>query len=110
MIETRPIVVWHETEEICIWDGQKSDLERVDTHTDKCAGIRISGDGSKVFYLTDQSIQAWAIQTGEAVGKVELEGKACVDPLRVDGSKIWVCFEDSSIQGWDFGIDRKSVV
>ena len=22
----------------------------------------------------------------------------------MDGSKIWVCFEDSSTQGWDFGI------
>ena len=110
MIESRLVVVWHKRGEICIWDGQKSDLKRVDIHTDGCAGIRISGDRSKVFCLTDQSIQAWDIQTGEAVGKVELEADARVDPLYVDGSKIWVCFKDSSIQGWDFGISGSSPI
>ena len=110
MIESRLVVVWNEKKEIHIWDGQESDLKRVNIHTYECKGIRISGDGSKVFCLIDQSIQAWAIQTGEAVGKVELEADARVDPLYVDGSKIWVCFKDSSIQGWDFGISGSSPI
>ena len=97
--------------EICIWDGEKSKcLQRVHMGRSKCRGIRISGDGSKVFCLIGQSIQAWDIQTGEAVGKVELEGDAYLDPLCVDGSKIWVCFEDSSTQGWDFGISGSSPI
>jgi len=82
----------------------------VEVHASGANGIRISGDGSKVFCLIGKSIQAWAIQTGEAVGKVELEGFAYLDPFCVDGSKIWVCFEDSSIQGWDFGISGSSPI
>jgi len=111
LIEGRLIVVWCTSQEIWIWDGEKkSSLHKVNNASVKIGGIRISGDGSKVFCLIGGSIQAWAIQTGEAVGKVELEGIACMDPLCVDGSEIWVCFEDSSIQGWDFGISGSSPI
>jgi len=111
LIGSRMIVAWVSYSKLRIWDGEKSKyFQRVNINESGLKGIRISGDGSKVFCLIGQSIQAWAIQTGEAVGKVELEGDAYLDPLHVDGSKIWVCFEDSSTQGWDFGISGSSPI
>ena len=109
LIEGRLIVVWFEDTKVNIWDDQKGKLHEVNTESE-IWGIRISGDGSKVFHLTSESIQAWSVQTGEAVGRVALEGVSYLDPLCVDGSKIWVCFKDSSIQGWDFGIPGSSPI
>ena len=105
LIEGRLVVVWSQNQRICIWDCEKSKLlQIVDTPISKARGVRISGDGSKVFCLAKESIQAWSIWTGKPMGKVELEDEPYVDPLYVDGSKIWVCFKDSPTQGWDFGI------
>jgi len=111
LIESRLIAVWCVGSSLSIWDAEKNKfLQIVDIHVPAIKGIKISGDGSKVFCLIKKSIQAWAIQTGEAVGKVELEGDPYLDPFYVDGSKIWVCFVDSSIQGWDFGISGSSPI
>lgn len=67
-------------------------------------GLRISGDGSKVFCLTWKSIQAWSILTGEAMGEAILGGDSpSLDPLHGNDSRIWVCFKGSPTQGWDFG-------
>ena len=71
LIEGRLIVVWYNGHKICTWDGERGEfLHKVDTPISKARGVRISGDGTKVFWLTDKSIQAWFIWTGEAVGKV----------------------------------------
>lgn len=45
------------------------------------------------------------------MGKVGFEGELWMgdgdwpscDPLMVDGSRVWVNFKDSKMQGWDFG-------
>jgi hypothetical protein len=46
------------------------------------------------------------MDTGELVGEVKLELRQYhyLDPLQMDGSEIWIRLEDSSTQGWDFGI------
>ena len=111
LIEGRLIVVWHGHQKIWIWDGEKGEfLQMVDTPFEYARGVRISGDGSKVFCLARGSIQAWSIWTGELMGKVKLKHDAYFDPLYMDGSKIWVCFKDSSTQGWDFGISGSSPI
>ena len=111
LIEGRLIVVWKGDQKLCVWDGEKGEsLQTVDTHLSDAKGIRISGDGTKVFFLADKSIQAWSMWTGETVGKVELEDVPSFNPLYVDGSKIWVYFKDKSTQGWDFGISGPSPV
>ena len=117
LIEGKLIFVWRaEEEKLHIWDAEKSELlQTVDTP--ELGGLRISGDGSKVFCLTTASIQAWSMWTGEAVGEVEIWGDvATLDPLWVDGSRVWVCFDGASMEtiesgtlgtlteGWDFGI------
>jgi len=104
LINSRLIFIWHEDKKIHIWDTEKGELlQTVDVS--KSEGIRISGDGTKVFCFTGKSIKAWFMWTGEPMGDVELVGQNLyLDPLHVDGSRIWVQSNDSSTQGWDFGI------
>jgi len=74
LIDGRLIIVWYQNDKIHIWDINKSEsLQTVDMPSDLLKGFRISGDGSKVFCLITESIQAWSIHTGELVGEVELE-------------------------------------
>jgi len=73
-------------------------------------GIRISGDGSKVFCLSWKTIQAWSIQTGEVVGEVGLEVFQSQRSLTVEGSRAWVHSPFSEPLGWDFGTPGTSLV
>ena len=66
--------------------------------------LRISGDGSKVFILSWEAIQALSIWTGEVVGEVWLVAEPLIDSLIEDGSRVWFYLEDLQIQGWDFGV------
>jgi len=106
LIGDRLILVWHANERIYIWDTKKGGPPQIIDAPYKSwiVAPKISGDGSKVFLLVDQSIRAWSIWTGEVVGEAGLEGgPPCTYPF-VDSSRIWVCFEGSQTQGWDFGI------
>jgi WD40 repeat protein len=112
IIDGKSIFVWHvEGEgEIYIWDIEKGEpLQTVKAHS-QVRGLRISGDGSKVFCLDEEFVRAWSIWTGEAMGEVKLEDASYLDPLCVDGSRIWVCFKSGSPQEWDFGISGSSPV
>ena len=60
--------------------------------------------GLKFFFVDDSFLQAWLIWTGEAAGEVRLEGNLSPYPLTMDGSKIWVYFQDSPTKVWDFGV------
>ena len=107
LIDNRLIIVWYSNSIIHIWDINNGEfLQTVDAPLSRLMGLRISGDGSKVFCLTNQSIQAWSVYTGELVGEVKLELKRdwYLNPLQMDHSRIWIEFNDSSTQGWDFGI------
>ena len=114
LIDDRLIVVWcnDEDEQIYVWGTNKDDPPKVvTTLPSNLKGLRISGDGSKFFTLMEQSIQAWSVHTGESVGevKLELEEGFYLDPLHMDGSKIWVRLKDSLTQGWDFGLPNSPV-
>ena len=107
LIYSKLITVWYQDKKIHIWDINNDEfLQTVDVPPYKLKGIRISGDGSKVFCLTNESIQAWSVYTGELVGevKLELERDWYLNPLQMDYSRICIQFNDSSTQGWDFGI------
>ena len=107
LIDGRLIVVWREDKNIYIWDSNKDDPPKmVTTLSSNLVGPRISGDGSKVFCLFKRSIQAWSICRGEPAGEVKfkLEQEFYLDPLQMDGSKIWIRLKDLSTQGWDFGV------
>ena len=107
------VIVWYKNSQIHIWDINKNEpLWTVGGPSAEPLGLRISGDGTKVFCLIWRSIWAWSIDTGECMGEMELElgGHWCLDPLQMDDSRIWVQLEDSSTQGWDFGTSSSSII
>ena len=109
LVDGRLVFIWSGYLKIYIWDSQTNTLETLDTPY--CSGLRISKDGSKVFFLSGKSIQAWSMWSWEPVGTVETEKDELpsLNPLHTDGSKIWIRFNGLS-QGWDFGISGTSPV
>ena len=104
LIDGRLIFVWHYNRRIHIWDTEKGELLQT-LDAPGCRGLRISGDGSKLFYLDNGILQVWAMWTWELMGEVNSGWEEpTLDPLCADGSKIWILSEDSSTQGWDFGV------
>jgi len=128
LTDGRLIFVWHTGEKIHIWDIEKGELLRTvhtvysfgnndgdddddkyeedDEYEDDARDLRISGDGSKVFYLYRDSLQAWSIWTGEFVGKVVFHDHPSKDSfLTIDTLRVWVCsLSQKLILGWDFGV------
>jgi len=99
-----------DSEKIKIWDAEKGKL-LLEMYAGGCNDFRISEDGSRVFCLAGNSIQAWSIQTGESMGMVEA-GSECFRPLTVDNSRVWVrsWFTKLTVMGWDFGTPGSSPV
>jgi hypothetical protein len=63
---------------VCRWRRSTSGILRkgnfllqVDVSEENVLDLRISGDGSKIFCINEEFIQAWDMWTGEAVGRVE---------------------------------------
>ena len=72
--------------------------------------LRISGDGSRVFCLGGEYIQAWSVHTGKIVGGTDVEYSSDYGSLVVDGLRVWACYPNSEDQGWDFGTPGSSPV
>ena len=109
LIDGKLIIAWEKYTRFYIWEAGTDGSPKVvfqHLYEYELQGLRISGDGSKVFCLFEGSIQARSIHTGELVGevKLELEHDFYLDPLQMDGSKIWIRHRDLSIQGWDLGV------
>ena len=107
LIGGRLIFVWLENQnrKVYIWDLEKGEsLQILDiqfTYWPK--DFRISADGSKVFLLYRECIQALSIWTGQVVGEVVLEDTPLNDSLIVDNSSVWVYLWNLQTKGWDFG-------
>ena len=112
LIGGRLALVWLKDEKIYVWDLEKGEtFQTLDIQSTRWPkDFRMSEDGSKVFLLYKESIQAWSIQTGEISGEVMLEGEPVYMSLIVDGSRVWVQIKDSHIQGWDFGLTGSTPV
>ena len=98
------IIVWSGGTDICVQDLETGEL-RVDMTVDgKIQEVKLSGDGSIVFCLCEESIQALSTWTGEVVGKVGL-GWALQRSITVHGSRVWSHspWSESKSIGWDFG-------
>ena len=104
------LIIFQYDEQIKIWDAEKGELLLAVDTPDKLEDLRISGDGSIIFGLGGDYIQAWSIQTGEVVGEVEIEHSTHLGTLTVDGLKVWAHHPDLGYQGWDFGIQGSSPV
>lgn len=114
LINSRLIVVWNERQrsgpggEIRIWDiGKGGHIQTGDTFFfHPIMDLKISGDGSKVFILSEESLRAHSIQTGKTAGVVRLGYTPLSGSLTVDGSRVWVQSGSKSheitVQGWEF--------
>jgi len=111
--DSKLIFVWYADRKINIWDAEEGELlQTINVPEGNVSGgsvedLRVSGDGSMVFYLYEKSIQAWNILTGEVVGRVEAWGSVtgiCI----IDGSELWVGLRVKFLR-WDFGISGSPV-
>jgi len=109
LINGRLILVWLKDKKVHIWDAEKGELLQT-LDASEWGLLSISGDGSKVFCLDGKLIRAWSMWTWEPMGEVEAEEWEYLDPLQVDGSRIWVQLKDQSTLGWDFGTSSSSPV
>jgi WD40 repeat protein len=110
LINSRLIFAWSTGKTINAWDAMKGEvLWAVDVQND-IRGIKISGDGSRVFCLDQKFIQALSIQMGKVMGQAKIRGPSFHPYLTADGSKVWVQYTNLEYQGWDFGILGSSPV
>jgi len=121
LIDNRLIFVWCADKKINIWDAKKGELlQTINVPVGSVKGLKVSGDGTKVFCAYKEYIQAWDIRTGEAAGEVRAQDVRLKDRdaeevriLATEGSKIWA---QVSMGGWfcekrwDFGIPGSSPV
>ena len=111
MVDNRLTITWcerrvtpHNVERVIyIWDTRNGRRpQEVEIGPDFLfESLRISGDGSKVFFLGEGCVQAFSTQTGEVVGEVRYGDQLSNNSLIVDGSRVWV--QTRGLQGWDFG-------
>ena len=108
LVSSGLFLTWHTSGYIYMWDVEKEEyLCKVRVRTeflDTVMGVRISGDGSKVFCMRKRDVQALSVLTGEVVGKVGVRYGTPQRFLSINGSCIWVHSSDSEPVGWDFGI------
>ena len=102
LINGKLIFVWDAYEKIDIWDVEKGELLLAVDRPDGLVDLRISGDGSRIFSLDGNFIQALSIQTGEVISRVKVDGDF-YGSLTVDGLRVWVQYHNSEYHGWDFG-------
>jgi len=118
LIDGRLIFIWCTHKKINIWDIEKGECLETLTAFEEgklsgCYGLRISGDGSKIFLHDAKCIKAWSMWKWELVGevKVEFDWGNYMDSLCMENSRVWIHLKRSSVQeGWDFGIPGSSPV
>ena len=97
------IIVWCALmgEEYHIWDVYQGQLlQTTRSSLSVLVDLKISGDGSKIFGLGPDYIEAVAMRTGEDVGRVSLRNGGGYS-LWVRGNKVGL--GNSRSKGWDFG-------
>ena len=86
---------------VYLWDAEEGKLLWAVDACDYRQDIKISQDGSRVFCLYLESLQALSAETGEVVSRVEVW--AADSYLTVDGFVVQVHQSGSKTQGWNFG-------
>ena len=94
------IIVWcTDGQEYHVWDVYRKQ-SRGTFHSSlySLRDLKISGDGTKIFGLGHDCIEAVSLETGENIGCVDIEEES---DFFVRGSKVGM--ENSRGRGWDFG-------
>ena len=101
LVNGRLIIAWYTMFKVKILDVEKQELLWEKKTRGHCRGLKISEDGSMIFFIDVESIQAWSMWTGEVVCSVAAE-IISDKPSIVDGPTIWVYSSQSDCQGWRF--------
>ena len=107
LIDGKLLYAWSKGGKIHIWDSQKGKWPQT-LNSDHSVGLRISGDGSKIFNVnwhnSVSTIQVWSVGTGELACEVHVDDgkKYYLDTFHAGGSKVWVQSEDLTTKGWNF--------
>ena len=110
-VNSRLILAWDEDGEIKVWDVEKGKLLLTVHGPDDLEDLKISEDGSRIFSLGARSIQSQSMQTGEIMGKTEIEfNQDDIGTLTVGGSVAWIHYPGLEDQVWDFGTPGSSPV
>ena len=105
MINGRLVLVWDKIVEIMIWDIERKELLLTADRPSSLEDIKISEDGSRVFIVGEEVIQAQSMQTGEIMAKAGINFiKHVGASLTVYGSRVWVWYSNGESLVWDFGI------
>ena len=105
LINGRLIFVWSTDNKVHAWDGENRELLwEMDVPWHSIDDLKISGDGSWVFGVYTPWLYALSLQTGEVIEKVNIEYDESSGDLMVDGSRVWVCWNQLGYIGWNFGI------
>lgn len=103
------VIVWRtkEDEGYQVWDVRKREFRTVESSLHKLLDLKISRDGTKIFGLDNEHIEARCLQSGEDAGLVKHQSSdPWRDALAVRDSKVWL--ESTKDVGWDFGGKRVS--
>ena len=96
------ILVWHTAKSIYIWTVEKEELlQTVAIVKENVHELRISEDGSTVFYKNIFFLGTIDVQTGHVVGQVEFDEEIVTSFLGVDGSMVWMNSIKNNM-GWNF--------
>ena len=105
LVDGRLIIVWSINREVYAWDIENGELLwKMYGPWNGVDDLKISGGGSWVCGLGGPDLGAWSLQTGEVMVKMKIDNGGHDGTLIVDGSKVWVCWNKSDYEGWDFGI------
>ena len=107
-IDNNLVIVWCEQGKniIRLWDSGRNKPQAICEIENFLGGLRITGDGSRVLWVEKGSVKAKSMWTKEPACEGVLwsdDDLACLDPFRMDGSKVLVSFQLAETQGWDFG-------
>jgi hypothetical protein len=69
LVNSRVIFVWYVDEMLNIWDAEKGEfILQLQIPKHNTLDLRLSGDGSKIFHIHSEFVQAWDIWTGSNCG------------------------------------------
>ena len=98
LVNNRLILIWYTNNKISIWDiGKEEVLLQVNAPENTIVDLRISGDGSKLFYIHYEFIQVWDIWTGVTVDEVGYRELKGAELLAMDDLRMWVKFYNGFI-------------
>ena len=104
LINERLILAYYADSKIHVWDAGNGELIlEVDKTPHLVQDLKISGDGLKVFLLDAPLVWVWSVQTGKAMGTVEIEYSGTLGSIMVDGRECWAHWPQSEYEGWYLG-------